>query len=241
MITENADQELDKETIEADIPAEALDEGPENLGKRSKKAKVDPIRKCLLSGERKAKEEMIRFVLGPDGTLVPDLKAVLPGRGMWISATADAIEKAAKRGLFAKASRRKVIVDDGFVAQVEMVLVRRCCENLSLANRAGHVITGFEKVRAALKSDRRSPGGLILAASDGADDGKRKVGQLARALGIPISESLTAEEIGRAFGRDAVVHAYLLPGGLTGGLRADTTRLTGFRVENMTASIKEEG
>ncbi|WP_420548329.1 RNA-binding protein [Curvivirga sp.] len=233
-----SDQNMESETTEAEIPADCLDDGPDVAGKRSKKQKTDPMRKCLVSGERKLKSEMIRFVLGPDQTLVPDLKAVLPGRGMWASASSELLGQAAKRGLFAKAARSKVIIPDDFVAQLEKLLVRRCSENLSLANRAGQAIVGFEKVRSALKAEARPAAGLVLAARDGADDGKRKVGQLAAALKTPVSDVLDAEEIGIAFGRDMVIHAYLLPGGLTDSLKADTARLAGFRKE---AGIKEEG
>ncbi|MDX1737590.1 MAG: RNA-binding protein [Alphaproteobacteria bacterium] len=218
---------------ETEIAADSLDDGPEMKGQRSNKVKTDPMRKCLVTQERMARSALIRFVVGPDQVLVADLKAVLPGRGMWVSASAEALEKAKKKSLFAKAARNKVIVQDDFVEQVEKLLVRRCQELLSLANRAGDVVIGFEKVRAAMKAGSSAYGGFALAARDGAEDGRRKVASLANALEIEVSDVLTAEEIGYAFGRDMVIHAYLTPGGLTKSLRNELDRLAGFRGLNV--------
>lgn len=51
-----------------------------------------PLRRCVVTRESLPKERMIRFVLGPDRQVVPDLAAKLPGRGMWLSAAWDVIE-----------------------------------------------------------------------------------------------------------------------------------------------------
>ena len=199
---------------------ESLDNGP---GKGRDKA--PPIRKCLATGERRDKSEMIRFVIGPDQTLVPDLKGGLPGRGMWLSAEAECINTACKRSLFAKAARSRVKVPDDLVQMVEGLLVRRCLNRLAQANRAGQAVAGFEKVRSALKASRR---GVILAASDGARDGRQKIKALAGDL--PLVDLLTAEEIGSVFGRDHAVHVWLAAGGIADGFMADATRLKGFRI-----------
>src|ERR1700733_1876156 len=51
-----------------------------------------PQRRCIVTRERLPKERMIRFVVGPDRQIVPDLAARLPGRGIWLSASSDVLE-----------------------------------------------------------------------------------------------------------------------------------------------------
>ena len=198
---------------------DSLDDGPERAGKRA-----HPIRRCLATGERKPQSEMIRFVVGPDAQVVPDLKAVLPGRGMWLSARAECIKTACKRSLFAKAARARVIAPDDLAERIEALLVQRCLNWLAQANRAGEAVAGFEKVRSALKAARA---GVVLAASDGAADGRQKIGALAGDL--LVVDLLTAEELGGVFGRDHRVHVLITPGGLADGFASDAARLKGFR------------
>ncbi|WP_259781649.1 RNA-binding protein [Aestuariispira ectoiniformans] len=207
---------------------ESLDDGPEKGRK-----KVETVRRCLATGERKPRDRMIRFVVGPDDEVVPDLKASLPGRGMWLSADRESIKTACERSLFSRAARRRVVAPEDLADRVEALLARRCADWLSRANRAGAAVTGFEKVRAALKADAS---GIVLAARDGADDGRRKISALAGQR--PVIALLTAQEIAGAFGKDNAVHVWVAPGGLADGLMADAARLAGFR---LTESPEEEG
>lgn len=183
-----------------------------------------PQRRCIVSGEVKAAEEMIRFVAGPDGEVVPDLVGKLPGRGFWLSARRDMVNTAAAKNLFSKAARRKLVAPPDLADRIEHLLARRCLELLGLARRAGQAIVGFEKVKAELKSRR---GAVLLAAADGAADGRDKIRALAPAL--PLIEWLRSDELGAAFGRDHAVHVLLLPGRLAEGLRIEAARLSGFR------------
>ena len=205
-----------------EIDGETVDDG-------NAPSKREPIRRCLASGARRPREELIRFVLGPDGTPVPDLAAKLPGRGMWLSADAGSIKTALDRKLFAKAARKAVTPVPDLAARVEHLLVRRCVELLSLARRAGEAVCGFEKVRAALSSGSvAGDGGVLIQASDGAADGRGKLSALTRG-DIPVVALLTADEIGEAFGRDTSVHAVVMPGGLGRAFLLEAGRLKGFR------------
>jgi len=190
-----------------------------------------PNRRCIASGQVKPAEGMIRFVVSPDGEVVPDLAGKLPGRGIWISAERAAVGLVLAKNQFSKAARRKVTVPADMADRLEHLLTRRCQELLGLARRAGQAIVGFEKVKAELKSAKAKPGAVLLAASDGAADGRDKIKALIKATqaAVPLVEVLTAEELGTAFGRDHAVHVLLLPGRLAEGLRIEALRLSGFR------------
>ena len=184
-----------------------------------------PLRRCIVTGDRLPREAMLRFVVGPDGKIVPDLAASLPGRGFWLTAAREVVAQALKKRAFARAARRPVEVDTALADQIEALLVRRCCDDIGLGRRAGAALMGFEKVSTAL---RNGGVGLLIAASDGAADGRRKVAALAP--DIAIVAVLTAAELGQAFGRDHVVHASVGRGKLAERLRIDASRLAGFRV-----------
>lgn len=207
------------EAEESAIPDLAVDAGVGAAGK-------EPVRRCLATGERMPKERLIRFVVGPDGQVVPDLAAKLPGRGMWLSADAQSIKTAQDRKLFARAARAAVTIPPDLAARIEDLLVRRCIETISLARRAGEAVCGFEKTRAALKAEAGA--GLLLQARNGAPDGRAKLAALA-GNSVPIVALLDSAEIGEAFGRDDAVHAALASGGLSRRLLIEAGRLTGFR------------
>lgn len=185
---------------------------------------VGPNRRCLVSRTVKPAVEMLRFVAGPDGVVVPDVAGRLPGRGMWLSAGADMVNTALERGLFSKAARRKLSAPADLAAMVERLLLARMIETIGLARRAGQALTGFEKVRAELKAGR---GAVVLAASDGASDGREKIAALSGAH--PVVAVLNAAELGVAFGRENAVHAVLSSGRLADRLLVDAGRLAGFR------------
>src|SRR4029077_4783388 len=111
-----------------------------------------PLRRCLVTREVRPKPELLRFVVGPDQTLVFDPAERLPGRGLWLTARRDIVETAVAKGLFSKAAGMRLSVPADLAGQVEALLGERCLSLLGLARRAGQLRTGFEKVREDLKA-----------------------------------------------------------------------------------------
>jgi predicted RNA-binding protein YlxR (DUF448 family)/ribosomal protein L30E len=183
-------------------------------------------RRCLVRRESLPRERLVRFVVAPDGQVVPDIAARLPGRGLWLSAERGAISSAVAKGLFAKAARRGVHIAPDLADRIEAMLVRRCQDIVGLARRAGELVVGFDQVADWL---RRSRAEVLVTARDGAPDGRRKLRGLAREL--PMVMLLDRHELGAAVGRDEVVHMALAHGGLARKLLAEAARLRGFRTE----------
>ena len=179
---------------------------------------------------------MIRFVLDPTGRVLPDIDERMPGRGMWLSAGRDVVNKAVEKRLFGKAARQSVTVLDGLADRIEALLTRRFYDGLGLSRRAGHIVMGFDQVQAVLAPSGGKPGAaVLLAAADGAEDGRRKLRHLAP--GLPLITAGPREELGAAFGREHLVHAALLPGKLAARALRDAGRLAGFRPD--VAVLKE--
>ncbi|HTQ13115.1 MAG TPA: RNA-binding protein [Rhizomicrobium sp.] len=189
-------------------------------------------RRCIVTGETQPEARLIRFVVGPDDTIVPDLAAKLPGRGIWVSATRAALAKAA----FARAAKRKVKAPEGLADHVERLIVRRMQDDLGLARRAGALVCGFDSVAEAI-----ARAAVLIEASDGAADGRRKLLALARSGGREpaVLDCLTSGEISVALGRENVIHAALSPGQLAERLIFEAGRLSGFRTAGSTPAIRE--
>ena len=183
-----------------------------------------PLRRCLATRAVLPKSALLRFVVGPDGTLVPDLAGRLPGRGLWITPERDIVASAAARNLFAKAARERVVVPSDLVDRVAQLLLRDLLDRLGLARRAGQAVAGFEKVRALLVE---GAAGLLFAAADGAADGRRKLRLLA--ADVPLVDCLTSAELAAALGRDTVVHAAVRKGSFAERLAMAAVRLEKMR------------
>ena len=193
-----------------------------------------PLRRCLVTGEVRAKHDLIRFVVGPDGRIHPDVAERLPGRGLWTLARRDIVARAVKKRLFGRAARAAVGVDEDLDQRVEALLTRRAVDLIGLARRAGLAVCGFAKVEAALAAGKAA---VLIAASDGSADGRGKL--RARAPGLPLVEALTSAELGAAFGREGAVHAMLGAGPLAEAFLAVAGRLAGFR--GALAGASEDG
>jgi len=187
-------------------------------------------RRCVVRGEVLSEDRLIRFAVSPDGEVVPDIAAVLPGRGIWVSADAKSVDTAVKKNLFAKSVKAPARAAPDLASRVEALLVARMQADLGLARRSGQILLGFDTVLRALQSE--APPALIVEASDGAADGKRKLFAAAHARGLKIEtmEWLSAAELGLALGRENVIHAALKSGRLQERLSFDAGRLQGFRV-----------
>lgn len=192
---------------------------------RGGRAKDDsgPERRCIATGESQPKGGLVRFVVGPDAALVPDIGGKLPGRGIWVSADRGALEQAVKRKLFARAARQPVTVPEGLADLVEALVTRRVLDLISLANKAGEAVAGYEKAREMVNSGRMA---VLIQAADGSERGKTKIRRPDNAAYLGC---LTAAEIGLAFGREHVIHAAVAAGGLSRRVVEEAAKLARLR------------
>lgn len=188
------------------------------------KDRDDPERRCIATGESQPKAGLIRFVIGPDATVVPDVAGRLPGRGIYVTASRAALDRAATRGLFARAARAPVTVPDGLADTVEAALLRRLVDTIALARKAGQAVCGFEKVKDWLT---KGDAVVLVQASDGSERGK---GKLHPPDGPEtLIGCLTAGELGLSFARERAIHAALAAGGLAERAVEEAARLAGIR------------
>ncbi len=196
-----------------------------SAGDRSpRRGEESPERRCIASGEVRPKDQLLRFVIGPEDRVVLDLSGTLPGRGLWLSARRDMIEKACARNLFARAAKSSARVPEDLPEQVEQALRQRCLDLIGLARRAGQAVAGFDKVRAWLASGRAA---VLIEASDGSADGRGKISAVGRGVtpGLPIVELFDAATLGQTMGRDRAVHVAMTRGRLSLRFLADAGRL----------------
>lgn len=187
-------------------------------------SKSSPQRRCIVTREALDKAELIRFVLDPDGNVVPDLKGNLPGRGLWVKAEAQTIAEAVKRNAFAKAAKTPAKAAKDLADQVAFLLKRQICDLIGLAKRGGMLVSGFEKVERRLRAGNVA---ILIEASDAADDGRAKLARLA-GNGVEIWTPLTGVELAQALGRETAVHVAVTPGGFATKLQAALRRQAGF-------------
>lgn len=171
-------------------------------------------RTCIVTRVKGEPETMIRFVVGPQALVVPDLRHKLPGRGVWVTARADLVAEAVKRKAFARSFKAEVSVPITLAADIEALLVKDCLQALSLANKAGQIVTGFAKVEAAIEKGNLAG---FVEACDGSSEGRRKLAQACRRRfppdAMPASVNLfTSLQLSLALGLANVVHAALVEG-----------------------------
>ncbi len=172
----------------------------------------EQLRTCIVTRETGPVDGLIRFVVAPDGAVVPDLRRRLPGRGVWVTATAANVAAAEKKKVFARAFEGPARVEPGLADRVDALLVAGVMAALSMARKAGEVVSGFAKVESALRENKAI--GLIHAA-EAATDGSAKLDALARRGNggeLPVIRSFTGVELDLAFGGSNVIHAALLAG-----------------------------
>ena len=190
-------------------------------------------RRDIVTGEIMPEHRLVRFVAAPDGTVVPDVAAKLPGRGIWVEATSKAIGIAVEKKLFARAAKDNVSATSDLAERTEKALVSRMLGDLGLARRSGALVLGFDNVLRALDGPKQPPS-LLIEAMDGAADGKRKLYNAAHARDLKpvVVECLSSAELGLALGRENVIHAAVQPGGLAERLTLDAQRLMALRPRN---------
>jgi uncharacterized protein len=213
---------IDPASTEDDRPAKPVRAAP-------------PQRQCALTRVEMPAEAMLRFVVGPNGAIAPDITGKLGGRGVWVTATWAAIDQAIKRNVFAKSLKMQTKPPADMADLVEQQLRERVRQSLAFANKAGAVTTGFTKVEKAIESGRVM---LLIEASDAAADGadklRRKFIAVATAANRPamLSKTLRIAELSLAIGRPNVVHAALAEGGQCRAFHRECRRLERYLTNN---------
>lgn len=189
-------------------------------------------RRCAVTRQELPPEALIRFVADPSGTIVPDLSRRLPGRGVWVTCERPVVDAAVKSGAFARGLKRQVTVPQDLSERIDGLFLGRILNALSLANKAGLVSTGAEKVEKLLDGGRAA---ALVHGADGTAEGRRKLDRKFRAIQgdkdrpAPIVDWLTIEQLSLAIGRSNVVHAGLIQGGATNRFLSEAERLERYR------------
>lgn len=171
--------------------------------------RTEPERSCIVTREVKAKDALLRFVVGPEGVLVFDAAFKLPGRGLYVTVSKLLLAEAIAKRLFSKAAKEQVVLPPDFMDKVQAQLARRVADHLSLARKAGQVVTGFEKVQEAIKFGDAA---ALIHASDASQDQVRKL----RDDAIPVFRELPREVLSQVLGRENAVHVAVLNGPAAG-------------------------
>ncbi|MCX7339585.1 MAG: RNA-binding protein [Hyphomicrobiales bacterium] len=209
---------------------------------------ADSERRCVATRLSLPARELIRFVVSPEGKVTPDIRRKLPGRGVWTANSRAAVEHAIRTRAFARSLKGKVNVPPDLADVLDRLLLRDALQSLSIANKAGLLMTGFGKVEAALTGAARPA--VWIEAADGADDGRRKLTQALtrrhgeRAGEVPVADCFTSDDLALALGRDLVIHAALKDGAAAEAFLGRWRRLVQFRTSPLpdaalTASASE--
>jgi uncharacterized protein len=207
------------QTHHMDDPGE-LDRGPHARERE---------RFCVATRAVQPVSDLIRFVVGPNGEAVPDIKSKLPGRGVWVTATRGALEDAIKRKAFARGFKRDVRLPPDLAARTELLLEQAVLDALGMAQKAGLVAAGFGRTGQALE---REDVAALLHAAEASPDGVRKLASAVRhrpSPPVPVIEFLTSAQLDLALGRPNVVHAALLAGPVSDTFLSRSRRLERFR------------
>ncbi len=192
-------------------------------------------RRCISTGSIMNTKSMVRFVVGPDGGAVPDVFCKLPGKGMWVSSKKSSLDRALSKNLFSVVSKKPVLINNNLSKQIEDSILKKLLNLISLARKANQAIAGFEKVKGSLETDRAV---LLIQASDGSPREKSR-------LRPPIGDGtlincLKMQELGLAFGRESVIHAAIMRGGLHKEITLEALRLGGIREIQGHSSAQKE-
>lgn len=190
-------------------------------------------RMCILTRARGDRAELIRLVAAPDGTVTPDIRHKLPGRGCWITASRAAVDQAVRRKLIGRALKAEVKVPEDLGARIDRLLLDDLAGMMNLARKSGQFVTGASKADAAIRSGEAA---ALFHAEDAAADGIRKLAQAvkARALTldepeIPVFRLMTSEEMSASLGDGAFIHATALAGQAGEGVVKRAKKLADYR------------
>lgn len=190
-------------------------------------------RRCVATRASFPVDRLLRFAVAPDGTLTPDIRAKLPGRGVWTALSREAVIEAMRQRAFARSLKSVVLVDDDLPDRIDALLLKDALQALSMANKAGLVVSGFGKVESLIDSGQAK---ALVEASDGQPDGRRKLMQALsrrhgdRAGAVPLIDCFTSRDLSLALGRDLVVHASVKSGAAVEAFLGRWRRLVHFRI-----------
>lgn len=228
----------------ASEPAENAGHANEELARPAKADGAQPLRRCAVTRAERSTSDMIRFGVGPDLTIVPDIAGKLPGRGIWVEATRTAVAEAAKRNVFQKSLKRPVKTAPDLADIVDRLLAEAARQALSFATKAGLVVTGFNKVEEAIEAGRAV---ALMQAHDASEDGverlKRKfvAERGGKGLCAPVVRIFSIDELSLAIGRSNVVHAALAAGGQADVATARARRLMRYRLSDLNSDFTTQG
>jgi uncharacterized protein len=213
------------------------------LPTRGASDEVGSERTCIVTGIKDVPEAMLRFALGPDGSVIPDIRRKLPGRGVWTRLSFETVSRAATKQAFARAFRGKAEASASLAETVGALLERDALQSLSIANKAGLVVAGAFKVDAAIEF-----GGVaaLIQARDGAPDGAAKRAQVLSASLGPHAQAVarvnlfTSRQLDLALGRANVIHAALKQGAASSAFLARADRLRRYRASEADATTRTE-
>lgn len=180
-------------------------------------------RTCIVTGETRSRSDLLRFVAGPEGKVVFDLSAKLPGRGIWIVPKRSAVEQAVNKKLFSRAAKEKAVAAAELPDQVAQALRQHALERLSFCRKAGVLVTGFEKVRETVEKGQTA---VLIHASDAGDDGAAKLDS--KYKDGMIVTCFSRAELGQVTARENAVHLAIMPGAVAKSFIFAARRLTGF-------------
>ncbi len=187
-----------------------------------------PQRSCLGCRETRDRDRLIRFVLSPQGEVLPDLDARLPGRGAYTCASSRCLEAAIRQRLFNRAFKREVsaMQPQAMTELVSRLMRERILGYLGLANRAGKIVSGSSLVCDAVRGKVKP--GLVLVAEDISGSIGEKVVSLSTVHGIPCERVLTKEEFGDILGKAPRSAVAVRQGGFIARLVTEIQRLRNF-------------
>ena len=185
--------------------------------------KKETTRKCIATGEILEKENLLRFVALPDNTIVPDFKKKLNGKGVYVKTSKKSLEKAINSNLFGKALKKTVKANHELVEQVEFLLFKQALNAISLARKAGVMVSGMDKVKEALKKNNVA---FLLEAQDAGADGHNRIMSLAK--NIEVFNLFKIEELDKELAKENTVHLAFIKGAMANSVRETFVRLTSF-------------
>lgn len=197
-----------------------------------------PMRQCCVTRQSLPASELVRFAVGPDGTLMPDVDAKAPGRGVWVTLDRQTVARAAEKNVFARALKAPVRLPPDLAALTSEHLENRLAGALSLARKAGQLVTGASRVEAALRSGQAV---ALITASDARPDGRRKMLAAMRAAGgadLPHIEAFSSARLDLALGGENVIHAALVAGAAANSALERHARLERYAVRARTDNKK---